>query len=1223
MGDSIIAEELKGCPRLAAEVTKAALADARADGNPGGLFVALCDRGLALVLQGLPGAAERCLAEVTANAQGEIALLAAVYARLATTLRFNAFADGQGSAANEILARFDPVAYEVSAARRMDELAAAISDSPVLAVRRLVELVTASSPIRNTLELMRFIPNPSQSVRDALPRALLNLERSSAIVSPPSWIAWGRYAAADSTRRAGDRDGADKLLATALDVYRTAGDEAGEGICELAMGDWDAAPFSSPLNLNLAIRESVSEGSDLDWQLEAAESALDGSDLLAARRAYDRAEAAFTAAVAPRGLAAVALRRGYLASLAGDHDDAAARCAAAAAAFEDAGDLVGTHVAAIHTALARIAGGALDEDRAVAATVGAWGAGDGSFSVALGLGLLCGRAGRDWVLRRGDVERALACERLAAALFEALGARLNRAQTLVDQADTLAGVGDAAAADALYEAAAEHNAAAAQDVTAVAEVAHRRALLLTNEVLMAYHTRQDADGMDRVSARVGELLAARPSSTDPQDAAVAALAEHQVAEMGVAIPLARAMECVERGQRDDARPYFVAAMAATAQVTDETRHRDRAVILASQERYDEAIREYQLHRELRTAGNAMAASEMLGPAHVQRQRRRGLEQDLAFFTRVHAWHDAQAAADALVNLDGADWFADDERPWGILSDLATVQAGLDRLDAALRLYERATEAFEARREMLGRAGLRSALAAARDVQWLYFLAARSALALADAEPQRAAASLALAFGYAERGKARALLDAIARTPRHLRDEALHRRWGERSAEADTAARVLMRQRTRDVHPSEVRELGQRLAQAQEALRQIESELTADDPQWLRSVRAAGGDIASVKQVAAALPDGAALLQWLFLGRDLIGWAITVDGVVAHVREELDARALSRSIRELRSACESGADHWETLAQPVAAALLEPFAGVLAAHERLIVIPYGVAHQLPVHVLPFNGRPLGVTHTISMLPSASVLRYATRGTRPWKVLAIGNPARMSHRPLGATTASPAGALRGAEAEAVAAAATFPGGEALLHEHATEDAVRGHIADFPILHFATHGMLEEDAPGLSALLLADGAALTVQELGALDLDVDLAVLSACRTGQGETTRGDDVVGLARALLAAGCRAAVVSLWPVDDASTTLLMAAFYGELKVGSSPADALSAAQRHLRGLTAGEAKAALETILTDVPARARDMLMGLGSMPAAGYGHPYHWAPFVLLDAASTNQGDR
>jgi CHAT domain-containing protein len=70
------------------------------------------------------------------------------------------------------------------------------------------------------------------------------------------------------------------------------------------------------------------------------------------------------------------------------------------------------------------------------------------------------------------------------------------------------------------------------------------------------------------------------------------------------------------------------------------------------------------------------------------------------------------------------------------------------------------------------------------------------------------------------------------------------------------------------------------------------------------------------------------------------------------------------------------------------------------------------------------------------------------------------------------------------------------------------------------------------------------LTAEEVAALDLSgTELTVLSACDTGLGQVEPGQGVLGLQRALQAAGVRATVASLWKVDDAATTMLMEEFY--------------------------------------------------------------------------------
>ena len=97
------------------------------------------------------------------------------------------------------------------------------------------------------------------------------------------------------------------------------------------------------------------------------------------------------------------------------------------------------------------------------------------------------------------------------------------------------------------------------------------------------------------------------------------------------------------------------------------------------------------------------------------------------------------------------------------------------------------------------------------------------------------------------------------------------------------------------------------------------------------------------------------------------------------------------------------------------------------------------------------------------------------------------------------------------------------------------------------------LEGDQRGEDGLLRVD-------EVTGLRLNADLAVLSACQTGQGQVFRSEGVSGLARAFLFAGCRGVVCSLWRVDDEATSELMAGFYAGLKAGLPAADALRRVQ---------------------------------------------------------------
>ncbi|HEX4945084.1 MAG TPA: CHAT domain-containing tetratricopeptide repeat protein [Blastocatellia bacterium] len=127
----------------------------------------------------------------------------------------------------------------------------------------------------------------------------------------------------------------------------------------------------------------------------------------------------------------------------------------------------------------------------------------------------------------------------------------------------------------------------------------------------------------------------------------------------------------------------------------------------------------------------------------------------------------------------------------------------------------------------------------------------------------------------------------------------------------------------------------------------------------------------------------------------------------------------------------------------------------------------------------------------------------------------------------------------------------------------------LSQYRYVHFATHGVLDSERPGLSSLLLSmvdesgkpqDGF-LRANNIYNLNLPAELVVLSACQTGLGKEIKGEGLVGLTRGFMYAGAARVVVSLWNVNDQATAGLMAKFYRRmLKQGERPAAALRAAQ---------------------------------------------------------------
>src|SRR6185295_6579471 len=135
-----------------------------------------------------------------------------------------------------------------------------------------------------------------------------------------------------------------------------------------------------------------------------------------------------------------------------------------------------------------------------------------------------------------------------------------------------------------------------------------------------------------------------------------------------------------------------------------------------------------------------------------------------------------------------------------------------------------------------------------------------------------------------------------------------------------------------------------------------------------------------------------------------------------------------------------------------------------------------------------------------------------------------------------------------------------------------AIGGTLADYRIVHFATHGLIDSEHPDLSGLVLslvndrggAQDGFLRLTDIYNLKLNASLVVLSACQTALGKEIRGEGLVGLTRGFMYAGTPRVVASLWQVSDLATAELMKKFYaGMLQQKLAPAAALRAAQLEL------------------------------------------------------------
>jgi CHAT domain-containing protein/tetratricopeptide (TPR) repeat protein len=257
-------------------------------------------------------------------------------------------------------------------------------------------------------------------------------------------------------------------------------------------------------------------------------------------------------------------------------------------------------------------------------------------------------------------------------------------------------------------------------------------------------------------------------------------------------------------------------------------------------------------------------------------------------------------------------------------------------------------------------------------------------------------------------------------------------------------------------------------------------------------------------------------------------------------------------------------------------VLDPaLAHIPAGTRRLVVSPHGWLRSVPFHALAVAASASGV------LGDAYDVRYTLSGQ--WLA---------DHPPQGRATSGPA-LIAGhsspdapdAEAEARAIANLYTGATLLTGDAATPAALRAHWSDAPTIHVAAHGATQTADPRLSGIPLAGGT-WTVHEIRAVDTRADLVVLSSCQSGETVLWGGDHHVGLLPALFESGARAAVVSLWPADDATTRILMTSFHHGLASGRPVGEALLAAQHVVRAVKPS----------------------------------PYYWAPFVLYGAESRGE---
>ncbi len=219
----------------------------------------------------------------------------------------------------------------------------------------------------------------------------------------------------------------------------------------------------------------------------------------------------------------------------------------------------------------------------------------------------------------------------------------------------------------------------------------------------------------------------------------------------------------------------------------------------------------------------------------------------------------------------------------------------------------------------------------------------------------------------------------------------------------------------------------------------------------------------------------------------------------------------------------------------------------AGKDRLLVVPHGATHFLPLHLAGPPGQPLAESLTVTYLANLAQLTSArpalARRRASAAVFALG----YADQPRLPRLESSA-----AEARAIA---DILGVEPVMDAAATEVAFADALQTCRYVHLRAHGRHNVDAPLFQTVFLAPGGGhdgrLRAHEIWRLDLrGLEVVTLGACETALGRIDQSDNLRGMPAALLLAGVGAVVGTLWEVSAQASTAFFTAFYRILASGA-------------------------------------------------------------------------
>jgi CHAT domain-containing protein/tetratricopeptide (TPR) repeat protein len=349
------------------------------------------------------------------------------------------------------------------------------------------------------------------------------------------------------------------------------------------------------------------------------------------------------------------------------------------------------------------------------------------------------------------------------------------------------------------------------------------------------------------------------------------------------------------------------------------------------------------------------------------------------------------------------------------------------------------------------------------------------------------------------------------------------------------------------------------------------------------------DAASVSDLRGSLEEGEVAIEYFHTGDYVSAFVATRDRIKV-VRSIAPRREVERLMASFRFQIEkfnygtgyvdahfgqlkrAADEHLSDLYRLVFAPLEGSISG-----DRLIVVPHGALHYVPFHALRRDGEYLVDRFEISYAPSAAVLKLCRERRSDLDSQRARNDAVPRADRMVAFGLAEAGTPN-IKDEIAGIGSIFPDSIRVTGRRATRDNLMRLAPQARLLHIASHGYFRRDNPMFSFLKLADSN-LNFYSLLNLKINAEMVTLSACHTGVNMVFPGDELHGLMRGFLYAGAPSLVTSLWAVSDRSTSEFMSEMYSSLRGGATKREALRQAQLAIKD----------------------------------AYGHPYYWAPFVLM----------